>query len=132
VLLIGTVTGALTAVVAIASGLLFGEVSAGGFGVTVLEALLFALRSPLAVGVVAGIYLLSIRTFIGKMSSFREVYRMAAYAFGTLILSPSPSWAPSPSPTPFPTDQSDKRSGLAFRVALADGSQEPEVDLALV
>jgi hypothetical protein len=132
VLLIGAVTGALTAVVAIASGLLFGEVSAGGFGVTVLEALLFALLSPLAVGVVAGIYLLSIRTFIGKMSSFREVYRMAAYAFGTLILSPSLSWAPSPSPTPFPTDQSDKRSRLAFQVALSDGSQEPEVDLGLV
>jgi hypothetical protein len=90
VLLIGTVTGALTAVVAIASGLLFGEVSAGDFGLTVFEALLFALLSPLAVGVVAGIYLLSIRTFIGKVSSFREVYRMAAYAFGALIL----AWIP--------------------------------------
>jgi hypothetical protein len=90
VLLIGTVTGALTAMVAIASGLLFGEVGAGDLGMTVFEALLFALLSPLAVAVVAGIYLLSIRTFIGKVSSFREVYRMAAYAFGALIL----AWIP--------------------------------------
>jgi hypothetical protein len=42
------------------------------------------------VGVVAGIYLLSIRTFVGKVSNFREVYRMAAYASGALIL----AWIP--------------------------------------
>ena len=38
------------------------------------------------VGAAAGFYLLSIRTFVGKVSSFREVYRMAAYASGALIL----------------------------------------------
>jgi hypothetical protein len=90
VLLVGVVTGVLTAVVAILSGLLFGQVSAREMGLTALEALLFALLSPLAVGVVAGVYLLSIRTFVGKASSFREVYRMAAYAFGALIL----AWIP--------------------------------------
>jgi hypothetical protein len=90
VLLVGAVTGALTAVVAIASGLLFGEVSAGEVGLTALEAILFALLSPLAVGVVAGVYLLSIRTFVGKVASFREVYRMAAYSSGALIL----AWVP--------------------------------------
>ncbi len=90
VLLVGTVTGFLTAAVAIVSGLIFGQVSAGEVGLTALEALLFALLSPLAVGVVAGIYLLSIRTFVGKVSSFREIYRIAAYAFGALILSPFP------------------------------------------
>ena len=90
VLLVGTVTGVLTAAVAIASNLLFGEVSAGEVGLTALEALVFALLSPLAVGVVAGVYLLSIRTFVGKVASFREVYRMAAYAFGALIL----AWVP--------------------------------------
>jgi hypothetical protein len=72
------------------SGLLFGEVSAGEVRLTALEALIFALLSPLALGVVAGVYLLSIRTFVGKASSFREVYRMAAYACGTLIL----AWIP--------------------------------------
>jgi hypothetical protein len=90
VLLVGAVTGALTAAVAILSGLLFGEVSVEEVGLTALEALLFALLSPLAVGVVAGVYLLSIRTFVGKVASFGEVYRMAAYAFGALIL----AWIP--------------------------------------
>jgi hypothetical protein len=90
VLLVGAVTGALTAAVAILSGLLFGEVSVEEVGLTALEALLFALLSPLAVGVVAGVYLLSIRTFVGKVSSFGEVHRMAAYAFGALIL----AWIP--------------------------------------
>jgi hypothetical protein len=89
-LLVGAVTGVLTAAVAVLSGLLFGEVSLGELGLTVLEAVLFALLSPLAVGAVAGVYLLSIRTFVGKVSSFREVYRMAAYAFGALIL----AWIP--------------------------------------
>jgi hypothetical protein len=90
VLLVGAVTGVLTAVVAIVSNLIFGQVSAGDVGLTVLEALLFALLSPLAVGAVAAVYLLSIRTFVGKVSSLREVYRMAAYAFGALIL----AWIP--------------------------------------
>ena len=90
VLLVGTVAGVLTGAVAIVTGLFFGEVSVGEVGLTALEALIFALLSPLAVGLVAGIYLLSIRTFIGKVSSFREVYRIAAYAFGALIL----SWIP--------------------------------------
>ncbi len=90
VLLVGAVTGALTAAVALLSNLIFGEVDAGEVGLTVLEAVIFALLSPLAVGVVAGVYLLSIRTFIGKIASFREVYRMAAYASGALIL----AWIP--------------------------------------
>jgi hypothetical protein len=84
------VTALLTAAVAILSGLLFGEVGGEEVVLTALEALLFALLSPLAVGVVAGIYLLSIRTFVGKVVGFREVYRMAAYAFGVLVL----AWIP--------------------------------------
>jgi hypothetical protein len=90
VLLVGAVTGLLTAAVALLSNLVFGEVGAGELGLTVVEAVVFALLSPLAVGVVAGVYLLSIRTFVGKISSFREVYRMAAYASGALVL----AWIP--------------------------------------
>ena len=89
-LLVGAVTGVLAAVVAILSGLIFGEVSAEVVGLTALEALIFALLSPLAVGAVAGVYLLSIRTFVGKVASFREVYRVAAYAFGAFVL----AWIP--------------------------------------
>jgi hypothetical protein len=88
VLLVAAVTGALTAAVAILSGLVFGEVDA--VGLTALEAVVFTLLSPLAVGVAAAVYLLSIRTFVGKVGSFREVYRMTAYAFGALIL----AWIP--------------------------------------
>ena len=90
VLLVGAVTGVLAAVVAILSGLAFGEVSVGAVGLTALEALIFALLSPLAVGAVAGVYLLSIRTFVGTVASFREVYRVAAYAFGAFVL----AWIP--------------------------------------
>lgn len=90
VLLVAAVTGALTAAVAIVSNQIFGEVDAGEVGLTALEAVLFALLSPLAVGVVAAVYLLSIRTFVGKVGTFREVYRMAAYAFGAMIL----AWIP--------------------------------------
>jgi hypothetical protein len=90
VVLVGALTGVLTAAVAILSGLFFEQVSAREVVLTALEALLFALLSPLAVGVVAGVYLLSIRTFVGKVASFREVYRMAAYAFGVLVL----AWIP--------------------------------------
>ena len=39
---------------------------------------------------VAGVYLLSIRTFVGKVSGFAEVYRMAAYAAAVLVL----AWIP--------------------------------------
>jgi hypothetical protein len=90
VLLVGAVTSLLTAAVALLSNLIFGGIDAGEVGLTVVEAVLFTLLSPLAVGVVAGVYLLSIRTFVGKVSSFREVYRMAAYASGALIL----AWIP--------------------------------------
>src|SRR5215211_6954557 len=54
------------------------------------EPAVFVLLSPLAVGVVAAVYLLSIRTFVGKVGTFREVYRLAAYAFGALL----PAWIP--------------------------------------
>jgi hypothetical protein len=90
VLLVGALMGILTAAVAIVSNLVFGELNASEVGLTVFEALLFALLSPLAVGVVAVVYLLSIRTFVGKVGTFQEVYRMAAYAFGALIL----AWIP--------------------------------------
>ncbi len=36
-------------------------------------------------GVAAGFYLLAIRTFVGKVGSFEELYRMTAYAFMVLM-----------------------------------------------
>jgi hypothetical protein len=90
VLLVGAVCGILGAAVALSTNLLFGDLDAGDLRAAALEALLFALLSPVGVGVVAGVYLLSIRTFVGKVSDFREVYRMAAYAAAALVL----AWIP--------------------------------------
>jgi hypothetical protein len=90
VLLVGAVSGILGAAVALSTNLLFGDLDAGDLGAAVLDAILFALLSPVGVGVVAGVYLLSIRTFVGKVSGFREVYRMAAYAAAALVL----AWIP--------------------------------------
>jgi len=89
-LLIGVVSGVLGGGVALASNLLFGDFDAGDLRAALVGALLFAVLSPVGVGVTAGIYLLSIRTFVGKVSSFTEVYRMAAYAASALVF----AWIP--------------------------------------
>jgi hypothetical protein len=90
VLLVGAVCGVLGGAVALSTNLLFGDLDAGDLQAAVIDAVLFALLSPIGVGVVAGVYLLSIRTFVGKVSGFREIYRMAAYAAAALVL----AWIP--------------------------------------
>jgi hypothetical protein len=90
VLLVGAVCGVLGGAVALSTNLLFGDLDAGDLQAAVIDAVLFALLLPIGVGVVAGVYLLSIRTFVGKVSGFREIYRMAAYAAAALVL----AWIP--------------------------------------
>jgi hypothetical protein len=90
VLLVGAVSGVLGAAVALVSNLLFGDFGAEDLRSALVGALLFAVLSPIGVGLTAGVYLLSIRTFVGKVSSFAEVYRMAAYAASALVL----AWIP--------------------------------------
>jgi hypothetical protein len=89
-LLVGAVSGVLGASVALASNLLFGDFDAGDLRAALVGALLFAVLTPVGVGVTAAIYLLSIRTFVGKVSGFGEVYRMAAYAASALVF----AWIP--------------------------------------
>jgi hypothetical protein len=89
-LLVGTVSGLLGAAVALASNLLFGDFDAGDLRAALVGALLFAVLSPVGVGVTAAVYLLSIRTFVGKVSGFAEVYRVAAYAASALVF----AWIP--------------------------------------
>jgi hypothetical protein len=89
-LLVGAVSGVLGAAVALVSNLLFGDLDGGDLRAALLGALLFAVLSPVGVGVTAAIYLLSIRVFVGKVSDFVEVYRMAAYAASALVF----SWIP--------------------------------------
>jgi hypothetical protein len=90
VLLVGAVSGILGAALALSTNLLFGDLDANDLRAAVIDAVALALLSPVGVGVVAGVYLLSIRTFVGKVSGFREVYRMAAYAAAALVL----AWIP--------------------------------------
>lgn len=84
VLFVSAVSGVLSVVVNIISGAIFGT-SASLMGVLALN-LAFVVLSPLLVGAAAGAYLLSVRTFVGSQGSFREVYRMLAYAYGAMIL----------------------------------------------
>jgi len=84
VLLISAISGVLSVVVNAISGAIFG-VGASLPGVLALN-LAFVVLSPLLVGAAAAAYLLSVRTFIGSGGSFREVYRMLAYAYGAMIL----------------------------------------------
>jgi len=90
VLLVGAVSGVLGAAVALASNLLFGDFDAADLRAALAGALLFAALSPVGVGVAAGVYLLSIKAFTGKVSGFTEVYRMAAYAASALVF----AWIP--------------------------------------
>lgn len=91
VMLVGALTGALAAAVALVSNLAFGELGAAQLLVTLLEAFAFALLSPLLIGIVAGVYWLSINTFVGgKVASMRGTYRMAAYAWSAIVL----AWIP--------------------------------------
>ena len=84
VLFVSAVSGVLSVVVNIISGAIFGT-SASLMGVLALN-LAFVVLSPLLVGAAAGAYLLAVRTFVGPQGSFREVYRMLAYAYGAMIL----------------------------------------------
>ncbi len=83
VLLVSGVSGTLSVVVNLI-GSLFGT-DTNLPGVVALN-LAFVVLSPVAVGAAAGAYLLSVRTFVGPEGSFREVYRMLAYAYGAMIL----------------------------------------------
>ena len=90
VLLVGAVTGALGAVVALVSNVLAGGLGADDLRAAVLEGLLFAVLSPVGVGLAAGVYLLSIMTFIGKVADLVQAYRLVAYAYSAFAL----AWVP--------------------------------------
>ena len=88
VLLVSGVSGVLSMVVNLILGPILGT-GTNLLGV-VASNLAFVVLSPLAIGVAAGAYLLSVRTFVGPEGDFRQIYRMLAYAYGAMIL----FWAP--------------------------------------
>lgn len=86
VLLVSAVSGILSVAANLVSEAAeLGTVETSLLGVAVFN-LVFVVLSPVLVGAAAGAYLLSVRVFIGRVGSFREVYRMLAYAYGALIL----------------------------------------------
>ncbi len=87
---VGTVTGVLGAVVALVSNALTGGVGADDLRAAVVEGLLFAVLSPVGVAVAAGVYLLSIKTFVGNVADFPQAYRILAYAFAAFVF----AWVP--------------------------------------
>lgn len=84
VLLVSSGSGILSVV----TNLIFGTIFDTGTSLlgVIVSNLVFVLLSPLLVGIAAGPYLLSVRTFVGPEGSFREIYRMLAYAYGAMIL----------------------------------------------
>jgi hypothetical protein len=90
VLLVGTVTGVLGAVVALVSNVVTGGIGADDLRAAVVEGLLFALLSPVGVAVAAEVYLLSIRTFVGKVADYSQAYRIVAYAYSAFVF----AWVP--------------------------------------
>lgn len=89
-LLVGAVTGVLGAVVALISNVAAGGLGADDLRAALVEGALFAALSPVGVGVAAGVYLLSIRTFVGNVASFGQVYRIVAYAYAAFAF----AWVP--------------------------------------
>ena len=85
ILLVSAVTGVLSFAVTPLRSAIPGTADASLGGVA-LWSLAFVVLSPLAVGFASAAYLLSIRTFVGKTSSFAEVYRILGYAYGAMIL----------------------------------------------
>lgn len=46
----------------------------------------FALVSPAVVAVGAGLYLVVLKTFVGDVADYRQLYRMFGYAYGPMVL----------------------------------------------
>lgn len=88
VVLISAVSGVLSVALNLILGFIR-DTDTNVLGVVALN-LGFVALSPVFVGVAAGAYLLSVRTFVGPEGRFREVYRMLAYAYGAMILFPIP------------------------------------------
>lgn len=77
---------AVVAVLRLALVLLLATDGASDAAVSAVQALLFVALSPVVVGLLAGAYLLSVRTFVGPVGDFGQVYRMLGYAYGAMIL----------------------------------------------
>ncbi|MGI8540120.1 MAG: YIP1 family protein, partial [Rubrobacteraceae bacterium] len=92
--LVGVAGGILSLITAPILAFFFGSevnISQGvSFGLSPLAAVGFAVLSPALVAIMATVYLVAIRTFIGGDGDFRRIFRMSAYAYGAMFLAPMP------------------------------------------
>lgn len=86
-LLVGAVSGVFSTLLVTFTEIPGAEI---GFAGGLLRNVVFALLSPVAVAVGAGLYLFVLKTFIGSVADFRQMYRMLAYASGAMVF----SWIP--------------------------------------
>lgn len=86
-LLIGAMSGVLSTLLVV-----FTEIPGAEIGVAggLVRNVVFALLSPVAVAVGAGLYLMVLKTFVGDIAEYRQMYRMLAYASGAMVF----SWIP--------------------------------------
>lgn len=81
----------VTAISAIISLFISGGAALLGYGdpatvgIAAAQGVGFMLLAPLMVAFAAAFYLLAIRTFVGEVANFRQVYRIAAHAYGPMI-----------------------------------------------
>ncbi len=84
VLLVSAVSGILWLLLVLTvSGDGLGEPSVAVFGT-----LAYVVLSPVLIGLFSGVYLLSVRGFVGTEGDFRGIYRILAYAWSAMILFP--------------------------------------------
>lgn len=86
-LLAGAVSGILSTLLVAVAEIPGAEIGLSG---GLLRNAAFALLSPVAVAVGAGLYLAVLKTFVGDVAGYRQLYRMLAYASGAMVF----SWIP--------------------------------------
>ena len=86
VLLVSAVGSAVGAILSLVLGGVFGDVGTRDVVVTLAQAVAATVLGPAIVAVLCGAYLLSVRTFVGPTGTYKEVYRLIAYAYGAMIL----------------------------------------------
>jgi hypothetical protein len=67
-----------------------GGINTRPFLIRAAEAALFVVLSPAMLGVIAAVYLVPVRVFVGKAANFRHIYRMLASAYSVMVL----GWIP--------------------------------------
>lgn len=92
-LLVGAAAGILGVLLALLINLAGLEIRGARLGIAeiglaggVALSAAFAIASPVVVAVGAGLYLLVLKTFVGDVADYRQLFRIFGYAYGAMIL----------------------------------------------